>query len=200
MTELIVCRHGATDWNISGRYQGQSDVPLNAEGVAQANHLADELAAESVEAVYSSSLERAWHTGEIVAARHNLLVTRDARFNEINQGDWEGRTLAEIIAGWPAEHQLWMERPLESRPPGGESIQEVQARALAGLANIVSQHPSGLVVLVAHRVTLTVMRCALTNDSLSAALRVPPQNASFSRLSCSTPSLMALLASTRVEA
>jgi broad specificity phosphatase PhoE len=189
MTELIVCRHGATDWNIGGRYQGQADVPLNDEGRAQALALADELAAEPIEAVYSSALERAWRTAAAVAERHRLPVLRDARFNEINQGAWEGRTLAEIMADWPDEHAIWMERPLESRPPGGEAIVEVQERALAGLAELTRRHPSGLVVLVAHRVTITVMRCALTGDALNEALRVPPKNASFARLSCTAGSL-----------
>lgn len=200
MTELIVCRHGATEWNLGGRYQGQADIPLNDEGRAQALRLAEELAAEPLQAIYSSTLQRAWRTAEIVAARHDLPVVRDSRFNEIKQGAWEGRTLAEITAQWPEEHSVWVERPLESRPPLGESILEVQARAVAGLAEIVGRHPSGLVVLVAHRVTMTVMRCALTGDALNEALRVPPKNASFARLSCTAASLPIVGAAGQLEA
>ena len=72
MTSLLVCRHGATDWNIEGRYQGQSDVPLNEQGCQQADGLADELALTPIDAIYASNLRRAWQTAEATARRHAL--------------------------------------------------------------------------------------------------------------------------------
>ncbi len=187
MTSLLVCRHGATEWNIEGRYQGQSDVPLNDQGVRQAEALADELALMPIDAIYASGLQRALRTAEAIARRHALEVQRDPRFNEVNLGVWEGLTLPEILGAYPKEHAFWMEHPMESRPPGGESIAEVVARVREGLADVAQAWPEGSVVIVTHKVTMNVIQSLTTGEPLEQVLQVFPVNASVIRLELGLP-------------
>ena len=182
MTAVILCRHGRTDWNDLGRYQGQTDVPLNEEGWRQARALAQLLRAEPLDAVYSSDLARAADTAREIARLHELAVRTDARLREIDQGRWEGLTVAEIHARDADLHRRWESAPLAVTLPGGESIAEGRQRALAALRDIVGRHPGGLICLVTHKVVLTILRCELTGDPLEPALRRLPANASFERV------------------
>jgi 2,3-bisphosphoglycerate-dependent phosphoglycerate mutase len=85
MTQLWLIRHGLTDWNLEGRYQGQSDIPLNAEGLAQARRLAERLKGTSIEALFSSDLLRAYQTAKILGECLGLPVQADPRLREIHQ-------------------------------------------------------------------------------------------------------------------
>src|SRR5439155_24499614 len=90
VTELLLVRHGETDWNREGRWQGQADTPLNDVGRAQARELADALAGERLEAIYASDLRRAYETAEIVGARLGLPVTSEPALRETDVGSWSG--------------------------------------------------------------------------------------------------------------
>ena len=182
MTALILCRHGRTDWNDEGRYQGQTDVSLNAVGRQQARFLAQALRLEPIEAVYSSDLSRAADTAVEIARFHDLSVHRDARFREIDQGRWEGLTVAEIHERDACLHRRWEAEPLAVALPGGESVADVRRRALAALRDVVRRHSGGLICLVTHKVVLTIVRCALTGENLEQALRRLPANASFEQV------------------
>ncbi|MBM3120769.1 MAG: histidine phosphatase family protein [Chloroflexi bacterium] len=178
MTAWILVRHGATDWNRDGRYQGQADPPLNAEGRAQAARLADALAARPIEAVYSSDLQRARHTAEVIAGVHGLAVHLDQRLREVNQGAWEGMLVADIAAGYPAEWRALQEDPLNARAPGGESAAEVAERAMASLREIAGRHPLGPVIVVSHGLTLGCVVCSLQGLPLAWARQKVPLNGS----------------------
>ena len=101
MTTLLVARHGETDWNREGRWQGWADPPLNDTGRAQARRLAEELRETAFDAVYASDLRRAFETAEILAAPHAVPVVADAGLREIDIGSWSGLTRAEIDARFP---------------------------------------------------------------------------------------------------
>jgi broad specificity phosphatase PhoE len=103
MTRLLLVRHGETDWNTTGRFQGQADPPLNANGRAQAASLAAQLAQTRIGAIYSSDLQRARDTAEIVARKLGMTVRVDRRLREINQGEWDGMLTTDIIARYPVE-------------------------------------------------------------------------------------------------
>ena len=96
MTEIWIVRHGQTDWNVEGRYQGQADRPLNAVGLAQAQQAAEQLRGRDFAAIYSSDLQRARVTAEIIAGQLGLPVQVDRRLREVNQGEWEGLLTADI--------------------------------------------------------------------------------------------------------
>ena len=161
MTELVLVRHGETDWNIQGRFQGQSDPPLNERGLAQARALALELTGEKVAAVYSSDLHRAHQTAEILAQSLGAPLRIDARLREIHQGAWEGMRMEDIRRDYPEEFERRAADPLASVPPGGEGVRRVQERALEVLGEILERYPEDEVVLVSHGLVLALIRIHL---------------------------------------
>ena len=142
MTEILLARHGETDWNLESRVQGHTDRPLNATGVEQARALAELLATESLVAVYASDLVRAQHTAEIVARAHGLKVTVDPDLREKNFGSWEGLTDIEIEERFPDA--------IRGRWGDGEASEAVAARAVAAIDRIRALHPTGTVLVVSH--------------------------------------------------
>lgn len=132
MTRLLLVRHGETDWNADGRLQGQTDRPLSDFGRQQARRLADELAAEDFEAIYSSDLARARETAEIVGARVGLPVMLDPDLREKDWGTWEGLTAVER----------------DRVEFAGESTEAHQERILRALQRISERHPGDRSVLV----------------------------------------------------
>jgi broad specificity phosphatase PhoE len=177
MTHLWLIRHGQTDWNLEGRYQGQSDAPLNAAGRAQAERLARRLTGNSFAALYSSDLQRARETAEIIGAQIGLRTQCDKRLREINQGEWEGQLVTEIIVRY---QRAWAAReidPLGARAPGGESVAEVAARAAEAADAIARRHPGGIVLVVSHGLTLATLLCRARGRPLSEAYQAIPENA-----------------------
>ncbi len=179
MTDVILCRHGETDWNRLGRYQGRTDTPLNARGLEQARELAESLRGRPVSAVYSSTLARAYDTALEIARLHGLDVTRDRRLDEINQGLWEGLRRDEIVLEHGELHERWMAYPSDLRLPRGETLDEVRVRVRAALDDIVARHPNGTVCIVAHSVSMAVIKHELQGLSLPNAMRTLPKNASW---------------------
>ena len=150
MTTLLLVRHGETDWNAAGRLQGHTDRPLNDYGRSQAEALAETLAADEIDAVYSSDLARARETADIVAARLGLPVAVHADLREKNWGNWEGLT--------PAER--------ERVELVGETTAAHRERTLRVLHWIAGRHAGERVVVVTHggsirRVQASVLGVAL---------------------------------------
>ena len=176
MTQLCLVRHGQTDWNLEGRYQGQSDVPLNEHGRAQARALAQEIAGQSFSGIYTSDLQRAKETAQIISNFLQLPVILEPRLREINQGEWEGQLVEAIKARYAA---LWQQRtvdPASVRPPGGETVGEVAKRVHAALDDIASQHPNTPVLIVSHGLALATVICQARNIPVGQAYSVIPNN------------------------
>ena len=151
VTAVLLVRHGATEWNHTKRAQGHADIELSEDGRRQAAHVASEFAGLDIAAVYSSDLRRALDTAGAIAAAHDLEVVADADFREIDQGEWEGLPIDEIKRRWP---ELWGPARHFTQRPGGESPQQVRARALAALRRVVEAHPGETVVIVTHGGTI----------------------------------------------
>jgi broad specificity phosphatase PhoE len=176
MTRLILLRHGETDWNREGRFQGQADPPLNTTGREQAKASIKKLAGWSFEAIYSSDLQRAVETAQIIARRHGLSVRQDRRLREINQGEWEGLLAEEIASQYP---QAWAARqrdPVQTWPPGGETPAEVAVRVWAAADDIVRACPSGPVLIVSHAVALATLLVRARRLSLNQVYELAPEN------------------------
>ncbi|MGD0751060.1 MAG: histidine phosphatase family protein [Anaerolineales bacterium] len=177
MTELCLVRHGQTDWNLQGRYQGQSDVSLNQNGLAQARTLARQIQGQTFAAIYSSDLKRAKETALIIATAMHLPVIFDARLREINQGEWEGQLVDIIRARY---ENLWQKRsvdPASLRPPGGETVGELAERIQAALDDIVHLHPGLSVLIVSHGLALATALCKVRGIPIGQAYTVIPENA-----------------------
>jgi broad specificity phosphatase PhoE len=177
MTTLWLVRHGQTDWNVQGRWQGHADPPLNALGRKQTQILAEGLAHVSFDAIFSSDLDRAYETACAVARGQGVEVQIEARLREINLGEWEGLTREEIRKNYPAEWRDYEQFPSEARPPGGESILELAGRIIPAVSDICRMHPSGLVLIVSHGVALAALICHTQGVSLEQAFDYVPDNA-----------------------
>jgi broad specificity phosphatase PhoE len=158
MTELILIRHGETDWNVEGRYQGQADPPLNRAGLDQARLLAKELRDVHLDVLYTSPLRRALQTAQILADRLNVPLHLEPRLMEIHQGDWQGRLRAEISARYPELFRRWETEPWQVTPPGGEHLSDVQARVYQAVGDMLARYRGNRIGVVAHRVPIALIK------------------------------------------
>jgi broad specificity phosphatase PhoE len=133
ITRVWLIRHGQTDWNQDGRWQGQLDIPLNEEGKRQAELLAESLRDRGISAVYTSDLMRARHTAETIARRLNVPLHNDPRWREMNLGVFQGLTLEQIEARYPIDVIEMRTNYLTYQSPQGESRLMMQERAFAAL-------------------------------------------------------------------
>jgi broad specificity phosphatase PhoE len=159
MTQLVLLRHGQTDWNLQGRWQGQADPPLNAAGRVQVLRAAWALRQYRFDAIYSSNLQRALQTAEILAIGRMQPVAADARLREICLGSWQGMFSREIEAQYPEEFRLWHTSPLAMRPPQGEHVSELALRVTDAITQFTRQHPEGRIAVVGHELPLAVVAC-----------------------------------------
>jgi probable phosphoglycerate mutase len=149
MADLLIVRHGESEWNAAGRWQGWADPPLTAQGEAQARSAAVELEGMGFDAVASSDLRRANRTAELITEHLGLgAVDVDPGLRERNVGDFTGLTRAEIEARWPGVLAEWRKGQVE-RAPNGEG-REFLDRVLAALDRVATRHPSQRVLVVAH--------------------------------------------------
>jgi len=179
MTRLWLIRHGQTDWNLTGRWQGQAaDAPgLNDTGYAQALTVHEQLKGIKISAIYSSDLLRARQTADLIAESLGLPVTLEPRLREINLGVWEGMPSDEIEAKYPQELAQRALDPFHTRAPNGESPQDVVERVLAAVNEIASRHPNESVVIVGHGVSLAVIICHTQGFSMEDVYQHIPDNA-----------------------
>ncbi|MDD2421676.1 MAG: alpha-ribazole phosphatase [Heliobacteriaceae bacterium] len=176
MTRVFLIRHGETEWNQTGRYQGHSDVALSEKGRNQAERLAWRLKDGQIDRIYASDLERAVETAGALAARLNKPVIREARFRECNFGAWEGLTFAEIAAAYPREIQVWRQTPGRLNLPDGESFALVQKRAYQALQEVVAKHPGAGVAVFAHGGTIRTLLCSILGLELDRAWQLRQDN------------------------
>jgi probable phosphoglycerate mutase len=178
VTLLYLIRHGRTDWNDAGRLQGQSDPPLNELGRQQARKAASALEKIPFQGVYSSDLRRARQTAQELVERTGLPLRFDRRLREIALGDWEGLAAVDIAARWPNEWQVWLRHPSLARPPGGESLPELEARVRAALDEIAARH-DGPVAVFTHLLPIALLRCRAAGRPLDHIWDLLPENATW---------------------
>lgn len=153
MTTLLLVRHGETDWNRSGQIMGEQPIPLNQNGEADAQRLADLLRSRSLRTIYSSPVLRARQTAEILATAVRLPVRVDRGLTEINVGEWVGRFWRELTDDLVRRN--FYSNPQDSRPPGGETLREVQTRVVSFVEGAMAEALStsgdtGPLLLVSH--------------------------------------------------
>jgi len=160
MTEIILVRHGETEWNVEEIYRGRIDVKLNEVGVKQAELLGRYLSNLKLDAIYTSPLKRALDTANILTQYQNVGVQVTDGLMDLNCGEWQGLSDEQVRKLYPALHEQWRVNPHLVKMPGGEKLEDVRERALGVVDEAVSKH-SGSVALVSHRVVNKVLICAL---------------------------------------
>ena len=157
---LLLVRHGVTDWNREGRFQGHLDPPLGDEGRGEARLLARRLSNDDElrpSRIVSSTLARALETAEVIGSALGVEVEPDARLIEIGQGEWEGRTHAELAVTDPERYEAWLRAAPIRQPPGGEPIEAASARVRGFLDELVAGPGPWPVCLVSHGGTLRIL-------------------------------------------
>ncbi len=147
--DLYLIRHGESVSNAEGRIQGQLDVPLSDFGRRQAEAIAERLGGESIEAIISSPLKRAWETAEVSSRRLGLPIISEPRLKEINVGIFQGKTREELKRTHAKELELWHSEDLDFVVPGGESRRQLIARAEEALGD-AAKLPYKRIAVFAH--------------------------------------------------
>jgi broad specificity phosphatase PhoE len=184
-TRIYLVRHGQTEWNRQERFRGRIDIPLNETGQRQAELVAVYLREKSVAAVYTSPLQRALQTAWPIAQAHNLSPTVLSGIVDIDYGEWQGLSPAEVRQRHPDLLDRWYSVPHLVQIPGGESLENVRSRALAALHAQLNRSelqmsdarsPEGI-VLVTHQIVIKVLVCALLGLDNSHIWRIQQDNA-----------------------
>lgn len=150
VTRLWLVRHGEPHAEIRGRCYGRLDAGLSELGRHQAEHVAHELAATDITAIYASPRQRTQETAVVVARHHACAVQIHEQFREIDFGDFEGLAYDEIARRYPDEYQRWMSHPTETQFPNGESFVTMQHRVLVAARELLMKHAGQTFAIVTH--------------------------------------------------
>ncbi len=180
---LYLIRHGETDWNREGRAQGRRDLPLNRMGTAQAGALAERFRGESVAAIYSSPSRRAFDTADAIAGPHSVRVDAREDLLEMDLGELDGVKLGEMRDKFPDFFAHWMSDAGTARFPGGETLEETQARTWGTVMRLVQDHsPEEPILLVSHAFATYSILCRALGMPLSNYGRLRQDPAAVSAL------------------
>lgn len=159
MARLFLVRHGKIEGE-DGLYFGYSNVPLSHEGIKQAEKLKSRLSSEKLAAIYSSDLDRAQKTAEIISSPHNLKVSLKPELRELNFGLLEGKSFDKIHRLYPRESRIWFASP-DLAAPGGESLKDLAKRLKSFLSIVNKSRPEDSILLVSHKGALRALICLL---------------------------------------
>jgi broad specificity phosphatase PhoE len=172
VTTIFLARHGESDWNVEKRFQGHSDRPLTERGRQQAHALADLVASEEIDAVYTSPLRRAQETAEIVAATAGLEPVGLPELREVDTGSWSGLSRADVEARFPEGFTRW--RSGGSGWEDGESYEEMAERVIRTLRKIAEDHPDGRVLVISHGGPIRAIHAAAEGLAIKDYRRLKP--------------------------
>jgi broad specificity phosphatase PhoE len=170
VTTILLARHGESDWNRDGRWQGHADRPLTDRGREQARELAERLAATELDAVYSSDLVRARETAAIVAEPHRLSVHELPALREVDVGSWSGLTRTEAEVRFPEAYRRWT-HGIEGWDDG-ETYEQLSERVVSAVLEVAERHRRDRVLLVAHGGSIRSVHAAALGVDLHAYRRI----------------------------
>ena len=184
--QIFLLRHGETRWNRESRCQGSSDIELNAAGQRQAGKVAARLSHRRIDAIYSSDLQRARQTAEIVGGPHDVAVRVEPDLRELDHGQMEGLTFVQVRERFPELIELWRSQPVAVVLPGGERLIDVDQRVWLALNRIVEQHDEGdTIVVVSHSFPILSVLCRISGTSLNRYRMFHLEPCDFSHVSFS---------------
>lgn len=158
--EIILVRHGETDWNLKEVFRGTIDIDLNETGLREAELLGKYLSNINIGSIYSSPLRRALKTAELIACHHKLAVEIAPELRDLDFGKWQGLTHQEVIDKYKKDYDMWVKRPELVKIPSGESLDEARERSLNLIYRVILGKEDRIVI-VSHRVIIKIIICAL---------------------------------------
>ena len=165
--KFYLLRHGETEWNKLGKFQGLTDVSLNQRGFSQARDSARASLQWEHAVIYASSLTRTVQVAEEVRKLSGAPVVTEPGLRELSLGDLEGVTGAEMRAGWPDLYSAWRDNPANVAMPNGETLAQLQKRAWQSILEIEQAHLDAPgVIVVSHNFTIRTIICAVLDISL----------------------------------
>jgi len=182
MTELILLRHGETDWNRELRFQGHVDVSLNATGLEQARRLAQRLAGETAHRLYVSDLQRAQQTAQPVAEELGLAPVSDPALREQSFGAVDGMRVDDIKAQHPQAWEGWLRFEEDFSMPEGESTRQFHARVMDAVQRMAAAHRGETVVVVTHGGVLDMIYRTARSLGLNGPRQSDIPNAGLNRV------------------
>jgi broad specificity phosphatase PhoE len=178
-------RHGETEWNALSKVQGNMDTDLNDVGIKQAEFVANRLAKENIDVLYTSSLKRAKATAQKIAEQANIEVKELHDFREIRLGPWEGLTLNEINEKYAEHYKTYRENPSDFNMPGAETFLQVSERFCNAIHNIVAENRDKKIVIVSHGAAIKAAIISILGIDISHYNKFRVDNASISILNFS---------------
>lgn len=164
MLKIFLVRHGETEWNKAGKLQGHADVKLSNEGINQAKLLAEHAPFQHVDKIYSSDLSRAADTAKILAVKFNAMpVKTTPELRETNFGEWEGKSISELIEESPKVFGKFFTAPEKCHPPNGETFLQCQARLMNVIKNIIAENENQNIIVVSHGAAIRLILGAVLN-------------------------------------
>ena len=181
MIQIILVRHGRTAWNKDKIFRGTKDVPLDEVGQQEAALAGEWLKGENIQAAYASPLSRAMDTARAIAQHHGVSVQELPGLIDINYGDWQGVPLAEVKVKYVDLYRQWETAPQTVRFPNGETLDEVRARALAAVDEVMTLNPDKTILLAAHRAVNKVLIAAFLGIDNSHYWRIGQDTTAINR-------------------
>lgn len=183
MGKWYLVRHGRTSWNLLGRMQGQTDVPLEAIGLAEARQLGKRLSKTRFGTAYSSDLQRAVVTAQTILQGRTTPLCLEEELRECRLGEWEGLTYQQIGSEYPDVYEVWVKNALNFAPPGGESPRDLLARTAAFGRRVIPEHLEDDLLIVGHGASLRALAVGLLGlpEASFWQLRIEPASLSIIR-------------------
>ena len=167
VVRILLVRHGETDWNKVGRFQGRTDIGLNVQGKAQAKALSLALREEPLKAIYSSPMIRAMETATAINRYHKAPLLQNDDLMEMDLGDFEGLLGRNLRNEHPEFLSRWLEDAASVRMPNGENLAQVQERAWSVVEEIVENYHEGSILLCAHNFVILMILCRALGMAIS---------------------------------
>ncbi len=180
--KLLMVRHGEIPSNVRKIYAGTSPEVLTEKGLSQARDVAERLQTYNVDTLYSSPIQRAIQTTEIISKAINKEYSIDDSFRELEMGPWEGQSESDIPLTFPEEWNIWQTRPAELKLSGRETLKELQARVLNGIKDIYKHDYDKKIVIVTHVAIIRVLQLWDSNQTLNLYKTIHVPNADIFEL------------------
>jgi broad specificity phosphatase PhoE len=173
---LYLVRHGETEYNRHDIFRGLKDIPLNDTGLRQARAAAECLKDMDFEAFYSGPLQRSYDTASAIAEPHGASVQLLSNLQDIDYGEWTGKTVDQVREAFPEIFQTWRNDPAQVTFPGGESLRDASARVQRGFEILAERHPDGNVLAVGHKMVNRLLLCTILGAAIGCMWHIEQMN------------------------